>query len=177
MFCGPWPVLKHARSSRKITSNTPCRRFSTPQCARDTGEGQSTESDRTIVACFLFDLSVSLALSFDPPDHGQACKDGFARVTLVRCHPVDLMTDCMSSASIRPPARSTVSLVSQTTLSGGSLKDIGVHSGPVLPQRHAIIAASVTDGAGNVRLCPHGIHGDQSAFQIEMPQQQRRADR
>ena len=29
VFRGPSPVLKRARSSRKITSNTQCRRFST----------------------------------------------------------------------------------------------------------------------------------------------------
>ena len=52
------------------------------------------------------------------------------------------------------------------------LLDIGIHGGPVLLQRHAVIAAAVTDRAGDVGLRPHRIHGDQRAVQVEVLQQQ-----
>ena len=68
-----------------------------------TGEGQRTESDRTqIITCLVLDLSVSLDLGFDPPDHGQVREHRFAWVMPIRCHPVDLMTDRVP-AGLDPP--------------------------------------------------------------------------
>src|SRR4249920_2686107 len=76
-----------------------------PVRSHDTGEAQSTERDRTqIIACLVLDLSVSLDLGFDPPDHGEVGEYGFAWVMPVRCHPVDLMTDRMA-AGFDPPCR------------------------------------------------------------------------
>ena len=47
-----------------------------PVRSHDTGEAQSTERDRTqIIACLVLDLSVSLDLGFDPPDHGEHTGD------------------------------------------------------------------------------------------------------
>jgi hypothetical protein len=94
----------------------------------------------------------------------------------VRCHPVDFVTDRVPTGSIRPPVRVHRLGRFEHHVVGRfveQLLDISVHSGPVLLQRHAIMATAVTDRTDDVRLRPHGIHRDQSAFQIEVLQQQR----
>jgi hypothetical protein len=66
IFCGPWPVLKRARSSLKITSKTQWRRFSTPMGPHGAGEGQGANGKRAqIVTRFAFNLAVAFDLGFD----------------------------------------------------------------------------------------------------------------
>src|SRR6185437_15720413 len=87
----------HIQHPVQVVLHAPVRPYDTREC-------QSTESDRTqIIACFVFDLSVSLDLGLNPSDHGQVWKHGFAWIMPVRCHPVDLAADRVP-AGFDPPS-------------------------------------------------------------------------
>jgi hypothetical protein len=93
-------------------------------CPHDAGEGESTEGDRTqVVSCFALDFSVSFDLGFDPADHGKVREHRFARVMAVRCHPIDLMADRLPTSFDPPSGQVHYLLVSNATLSGGSLNN------------------------------------------------------
>jgi hypothetical protein len=94
----------HVQHPVQAVLHAPLRPHGTREC-------QSTQSERAqIITCLLLDLSVSLDLGFDPSDHGQVREHGLAWIMPVRCHPVDLMTDCVP-AGLDPPCRQVHRLV------------------------------------------------------------------
>src|SRR3954468_12761327 len=93
MFSAPWPLRRRERSSRKPTSSTQCRLFSTRQWPR-TAAAQRAAVSGTDVEAPLTGAAVTM---LDPRlDHGHGCdlgKAALARKAAFARHPVDLVRD------------------------------------------------------------------------------------
>ena len=151
-----------------------CRRFSTPSASHDTG-GSSTRIEAQSNS-----VSRAQIIRRARPRFRSARsmrEVGGTRVRLGNAGPMSSSRpyDRPYGGGIRSAVRSTDLRLERHIVwrMGEQLLDFGVHGRPVLLQRHAVIATPVADRAGDVGLCPHGIHGDQSTLQIEMLQQQR----
>src|SRR6516164_3625334 len=178
MFRGPFPVRSLTRSSWKTTSRTQCRRFSTPQWARNPKAKTSASSlaETEIIAALAGFGAVSLDAGFDHRDHRQMGKARLAGISTVGDEPVDMVADEM--AALFDPAMVGVGRLMKGfdalgLLIGEEVFDVLEQNRPIGFEREQIVAAARNDRLSDVGLGSHGVDGDEGALEVEALQKRR----